>query len=679
MIIFVSNCEECKEEFNIEPYNDSNLCPNCIISKQSVHIVNILTQLDNDKNICCIAPAGSSKSYTLKQLQQVLYARKTLKQKSYNFVTVTPTGNSAINVNGNTYHSIFGWRTRNDKDLGFFCGISCYDLIRLPFDQLRSKLVKSKKYISIISKFVSIDLIIWDEFGAINDKHWKSMDMLCRAIRNVNQPFGGIRIVIFGDPLQLRPADMSKPCYLTDTWDQLNFVMIELAPNGKLARFSDETFSDMTRFIRLGLMSQHIINIIGTRQNLTNESSTQIFFTNKDVHEANSAYYNSLNTTEYSYPSSLLELKFTLMKGTIRKPVTIEELMPWKSAIHVINIFRSTTTNSLEKMYGEWECIKIKEGLRVFCTTNRKQDGQFIHTNGSCGKVEKCLDKQVIIRDDYNKEIEVEYTTLTFNVHINLESDIWLDIGAHVSLMPLRLAKAISLYRCQGLTFGAVEILGKNLNKYPGAHYVAISRCSNVEQLFLKEFDITKLRSYQPAIVKFSAHVENELKYLYNVHSEWFDSPTVQLDNSCQNDCLLQLITKIKELSVRDTSYETKTVVRGHAQQQLKNYLLETQKRCLITSETIQCLLQAAHIKPFNSFTGDENPHMKNAILMRADLHLLFDSGYMSFANNGEILWSKTLLEHSEYAKYKQIEIPDWIDKTYVTFHRENIFKYDSE
>ena len=51
------------------------------------------------------------------------------------------------------------------------------------------------------------------------------------------------------------------------------------------------------------------------------------------------------------------------------------------------------------------------------------------------------------------------------------------------------------------------------------------------------------------------------------------------------------------------------------------------QRRCAISGERTLPVLQASHIRPYS----DEGPHhVANGILLRSDLHTLFDRGYIT-------------------------------------------------
>lgn len=66
------------------------------------------------------------------------------------------------------------------------------------------------------------------------------------------------------------------------------------------------------------------------------------------------------------------------------------------------------------------------------------------------------------------------------------------------------------------------------------------------------------------------------------------------------------------------------------------------ERRCTITGERTLPVLEAAHIKPY-SLSG---PHaIDNGLLLRSDLHTLFDRGYITIASDGRVRVSRRIRE----------------------------------
>jgi hypothetical protein len=78
--------------------------------------------------------------------------------------------------------------------------------------------------------------------------------------------------------------------------------------------------------------------------------------------------------------------------------------------------------------------------------------------------------------------------------------------------------------------------------------------------------------------------------------------------------------------------------------------------RCAISGDGVTQVLEAAHIKPFSK---DGLYAVSNGLLLRADLHLLFDQGLIAIADDYKVLVSP-ILDGTSYAKLrgKPLRVP---------------------
>jgi putative restriction endonuclease len=107
------------------------------------------------------------------------------------------------------------------------------------------------------------------------------------------------------------------------------------------------------------------------------------------------------------------------------------------------------------------------------------------------------------------------------------------------------------------------------------------------------------------------------------------------------------------------------------------------QRSCAITEEQSLPALEAAHIKPY----GESGPHaVHNGLLLRSDVHRLFDSSYITVTPDYRIEVSRRLKEEFENGRYyypfhgnRLHHLPsnaaDHPAKDLLTWHNENIFK----
>jgi len=105
-------------------------------------------------------------------------------------------------------------------------------------------------------------------------------------------------------------------------------------------------------------------------------------------------------------------------------------------------------------------------------------------------------------------------------------------------------------------------------------------------------------------------------------------------------------------------------------------------RRCAVTGEKTLPVLQAAHIKPFAS----EGPNrVENGLLLRSDLHTLFDLGYMTVTNDFKVEVSpqiRTKFENGrEYYRHQGqslLFVPESVSerpsKEFLDWHHDKVF-----
>ncbi len=106
-------------------------------------------------------------------------------------------------------------------------------------------------------------------------------------------------------------------------------------------------------------------------------------------------------------------------------------------------------------------------------------------------------------------------------------------------------------------------------------------------------------------------------------------------------------------------------------------------RKCAISGEKTLPVLEAAHIKPYSK----SGPHfISNGLLLRSDLHKLFDTGYITITKELKIEVSKKIKEEyqngKEYYQFhglilknlpsRKIDIPN---EPFIEWHNSNVFK----
>lgn len=98
-------------------------------------------------------------------------------------------------------------------------------------------------------------------------------------------------------------------------------------------------------------------------------------------------------------------------------------------------------------------------------------------------------------------------------------------------------------------------------------------------------------------------------------------------------------------------------VVQRRGQQRFRRLVLAAYGgACAITGSTAEPVLEAAHIDPY---AGDHTQHVTNGLLLRSDLHTLFDL-HLITVTAGELLAVSPQLRGTEYAAFnrKRLNLP---------------------
>ena len=107
------------------------------------------------------------------------------------------------------------------------------------------------------------------------------------------------------------------------------------------------------------------------------------------------------------------------------------------------------------------------------------------------------------------------------------------------------------------------------------------------------------------------------------------------------------------------------------------------QRRCAVTGEKTLPVLEAAHIKPYAA----QGPHrVSNGLLLRSDLHKLFDLGYVTVTPELRLEVSGRLKEewsngreyyahHGQPLNFLPVDSANLPGRDFLAWHNENRFK----
>ncbi len=376
------------------------------------------------RHIFVTGRAGTGKSTLLNHLSW--HSEKQL-------VVCAPTGVAALNVGGQTIHSLF----------------------KLPIGVIADRDLDDDR--DLRKLLSAIDTVVIDEVSMVNADLLDAVDRRLRWARQRKEPFGGAQIVLFGDPFQLAPVpgDGDERAYFADNyrsmwffdakvWEQTELAVLELRT---IHRQQDDGFKVMLNAVRYGRVTAEIagmLNGAGARP-VPQDPPITLATRNDSVNRINARALAAL-------PGRV---------STARAEVNGD--------------FGG-------RAYPAEETLELKQGAHVMFLRN-DPDGRWV--NGTVGVVRRI--RNTVTVEVNGEEHDVNPVTWERQRYTYKAATKTLDreVVADFTQFPLRLAWAVTIHKSQGKTYDAAVVdLGTRVFS-AGQTYVALSRLTTLDGLYL--------------------------------------------------------------------------------------------------------------------------------------------------------------------------------------------------
>ena len=179
---------------------------------------------------------------------------------------------------------------------------------------------------------------------------------------------------------------------------------------------------------------------------------------------------------------------------------------------------------------------------------------------------------------------------------------------------------------------------------------ITLKNETNTRDIYKKDKDISNIKSALNKYYKFIQSMNNNSILVEDLSEILDDIPTI----------------KLQEIEARV----------GHGQYRKK--LIALWQMCSLSEYKKIDFLIASHIKPWRKSSNFEKTDPYNGLLLKPNIDKLFDSGYISFDEEGKIIISSLLTDiditnMGISRNMRLIKIYDE-NKKYLEYHRDNIF-----
>ncbi|KAI3437869.1 hypothetical protein D9Q98_000315 [Chlorella vulgaris] len=522
------------------------------LSAEQLRVIELVKQ---GKNVFFTGDAGTGKSFLL---NHIIAELRTIYGDDVSAVGISAaTGIAATHISGSTLHSVLGCGAPRTID----------DFEKMWGSSQRIRALK---------------VLIIDEVSMVSAEFFQMLETMVKQIRGLDAPFGGLQLVLSGDYFQLPPiSNAARPgtpanaflnrgyTFQCPAWSRCNLECVLLT---KIWRQADQEFVRLLNAIRFGDNAAAAELARRCSRALPDHGSikpTQLFSRNADVDRVNADELARLPGTPAvceALDEVTLQDELAALRGAKPdRPLSSTDRERDRDRLRRHEFFRDCMAA---------DKLQLKVGAQVMLLKNLELGVSHSLVNGSRGVVAR-----IITRTEFIEQLQQEISTLKRklkrddsgqaapgagsphtqhqDVGKRLDSALrqmqvtqrWgtptssvpvvkflhgriMALGVETftselagvgmcsrTQIPLKLAAALTVHKCQGLTLDLCRVSLRGMFA-EGQAYVALSRCRTLEGLQVTDYSPGCAKTSQ-TVIRFDQALRSGVEYVDDAWQQW--------------------------------------------------------------------------------------------------------------------------------------------------------------